>query len=380
MKILFVLEYYPPHIGGVEIAFENLCRGLAKRGCDVTVITSKLRNTKAFEIINGIRVYRVKVPRRGSRYWFTFLSIPKVITLAQEADLIHTTTYNGAFPAWLASKLRGKRCIITVFELFGSKWKDLAGTSWLAAKLYRLLERLVVALPFDKYIAISQYTAKCLRNFGIGQRETATIYFGIDYDLFSPEKASSRAVRQKLDLGNEFIYMYYGRPGISKGVEYLVEAVPLITQRIPNSRLLLILANDPKDRYENIKRMIKNLSIGGNVVLLASVPRSELPNYIAASDCVVVPSVSEGFGFSAAEACAMGKPVVVSNVASLPEVVSGKYVLIESKNPEALAEGVESVYANRLKASAKKTFSWDECVDRYLEVYNEPVKTRINGG
>jgi len=57
------------------------------------------------------------------------------------------------------------------------------------------------------------------------------------------------------------------------------------------------------------------------------VSRSELPSYIAASDCIVVPSLSEGFGFAAAESCAMGKLIVASNVASLPEVVSGKFYL-----------------------------------------------------
>jgi len=380
MRVLFALEYYAPHLGGAEVLFENLCEGLVTRGHDITVVTLKLRNTQAFEIINGVKVFRVKVPHRGARYWFTFLSVPRVFQLARQADLIHTTTYNGAFPAWLVSKVRGKKCIITLLEILASQWEHLAGMSWLVAKLHRLLERFIIALPFDKYIAISQYTGDCSTSSGVDQSKAAVIYCGIDYDLFNPEKADGRAIRQKLNLGNHFVYMYYGRPGVSKGVEYLVQAVPLVAQRIPNSKLLLILANDPSDRYENIKMMIQNLSIDDKIILRDPVPRDELPNYIAASDCVIVPSLSEGFGFTAAEACAMEKPVVASNVASLPEVVSGRFVLVKPGNPEAIAKGVEDVYDNRARNSGTKAFSWDECIDRYVEVYSELVNIEVKGG
>jgi multimeric flavodoxin WrbA len=46
MKILFVLEHYYPHTGGVEILFKNLCEGLVKKGHEVEVITTRLANTK----------------------------------------------------------------------------------------------------------------------------------------------------------------------------------------------------------------------------------------------------------------------------------------------------------------------------------------------
>jgi len=373
MKTLFALEYYSPHIGGAEVLFKTLCEGLASKGHDITVVTLRLPNTPAFEVINDVKVHRVKAPNKGARYWFTFLSIPKVFQLSRQADLIHTTTYNGAFPAWFAGKLRRKTCVITVHEVFGSHWEELVGMSWISAKLHQLLERLIVALPFHRYISVSQYTANCLIKFGVNPEKIVVVYNGIDYNLFDSEKADGKVIRQKLGLSNEFVYVYYGRPGVSKGVEYLVQAVPLISKRISDSKLLLILAHDPKDRYENIKRMIKDLNIKDKVILIDPVPRDELPNYIAASDCVVVPSLSEGFGFTAAEACAMGKPVVASNVASLPEVVSGKYVLVEPRNPEAIAEGVERVCKGETENSPRKVFSWDECVEGYLRVYQELV-------
>ncbi len=371
MNVLFVLEYYPPHIGGVEVVFRNLCEGLAQRGHSLTVITCRLPGTKAFEVLNSVTIHRVRVPQKGARYWFTFLSIPQVLKCARGADLVHTTTYNGAFPAWLASKLLRKRSIITVHEVLGSLWKDLTGMSSLSAKLHQLLEKLIVSLSFDRFVSVSEYTKESLCKFHVGSEKITVVHNGIDQELFSPTGLSNNRVRQQLSLEDKFAYMYYGRPGISKGVEYLIEAVPLISQRIPDSKLMLVLANDPKDRYENIKKMIQDLNVKDKVILLDPVPRNELPGYIAASDCVVVPSLSEGFGFTAAEACAMGKPVVAANVGSLPEVVSGRYVLVEPANAKAIAEGVEMIHKGEVEDKGDKTFSWDQCVQEYLDVYQQ---------
>lgn len=369
MKIVFVCEYYPPHIGGVEIVFNQLAQGLAKEGHDCHVVTCKLPGTSDYEEIEQVKIHRVKVPSKGDRYWFTFLAIPKVFTLAKGVDLIHTTTFNGAFPAWVVSKLLRKKCVITVHEVWCPLWTSLAHMSWFSAQLHQFLERAIISLPFDKHISISKYTRDRLRSSGIKDEKSAIIYNGIDYELFNPSRADGEKIRKKLQLESEFIYMYYGRPGASKGLEYLILAIPIISKEIPNSRSLLILANDPKERYEHIKRMINDLNIEDKVVFLAPVPRDELPSYIEAADCVVIPSLSEGFGFTAGEACAMEKPVVASNVASLPEVVSGKYVLVEPRNPEAIAKGVEKVYRGETENSRRKIFSWDECVRKYLKVY-----------
>jgi D-inositol-3-phosphate glycosyltransferase len=369
MKLLFVLENYFPFIGGAEVLFKNLCEGLAGQGYRVTVITSLLPGTTACESVNGVDIVRVRVPHKGSRYWFTLLAIPSAVRLAAGCDVVHTTTYNGAFPAWLAARLRRKKCIITVLEVIGDRWTEMAGMGYFNAFLHRLLERMIISLPFDLYAAISRYTAGCLRTAGIKGPKTVVIYPGIDYELFDPGKGDRTGLRTKLGIENEFIYLYFGRPGISKGLEYLVQAVPVISQKIQSGRLLMLLAHEPSKEYKNILKTISLQDIQSRVTVIDPVPRDQLPTYIAAADCVVVPSLSEGFGFSAAEACAMGKPVVASNVASLPEVVCGKYVLVRPKDPEDIANGVEAVYNNMAGSSEKKIFQWSECVKLYEGIY-----------
>jgi glycosyltransferase involved in cell wall biosynthesis len=367
MRILFVLENYYPFIGGAEVLFKNLCEGLAGRGHKVTVLTSLLQGTIPQENINGVSVRRIRLPSRGRRYWFSFVAIPQAIKLAGKADFVHTTTYNGAFPAWLAAKLRRRPAIITVLEILGPLWAKLEGMNLLSSFLHRLLERLIISLPFDHDVAISRYTSGCLRRYGVKDNRISVIYPGIDYHLFNPVTAKGKRVREQLYMADDlFVYMYFGRPGVSKGIVYLVKAVPLISTGIANSKLLLILSREPTEGYQRIISLIKDLDIEDKVILIDPVQRDALPDYVAASDCVVVPSLSEGFGFTAAEACAMGRPVVASDIASLPEVVSGKYLLIKPQDHVAIADGISAIYNNRYTSSATKMFFWERSINDYI--------------
>ena len=369
MRIMLVTEYYPPHVGGVEVVFSTLARELVKRGHECHVVTCRVPNSKKYEECEGAKIHRINVPRRNDRYWFALLATPTALKIARHVDLIHTTTFTGAIPAWVVSKLLRKKCVITVHEVWSGLWSDLAEMNCVSARFHRFLERAIISLNFDKYVCVSRYTRNCLRLLGIKDKKLQVIYNGIDYEFFNPSKADGTAVRAKFGTENNFVYMYYGRAGISKGLEYLIQAVPLISKDIPNSRLLLILGDEPKDRRKHIIEMISSLRIEKQIILLRPVPKNELPSYIAASDCVVVPSLSEGFGFTAAEACAMERPIVSTDVASLPEVVSGKNVLVSPRSPDEIARAVSKVYHGDVETSLKKIFTWDECVERYLKVY-----------
>lgn len=375
-----MLEYYPPHIGGVEVLFQNLCEGLASAGHQITVLTSKLKDTSSAEVVNGVRVVRVTVPQKGARYWFTALALPKAISLAGKADIVQTTTYNGAFPAWLAARLRGKKCVITVHEVLGKMWAELGGMGWLAARQHRFLEKLIVSLPFDEYVGVSASTCRALKAAGVRESKLKVVHNGIDSVLFNPAKADGGKARQTLGLKDEFIYMYYGRPGVSKGVEYLVKAAPLVLEQIEGSKLLLILAKDPSSGYQRVKKLIDELGVKDAVRLVDPVPRKELPNYIKAADCVVVPSLSEGFGFTAVEACAMGRPLVASNTTSLPEVVWGEYVLVEPKNPAAIAEGIAKIRRGEATRAPKKDFSWGKCAAEYESLHKSLLDKKKKAG
>jgi len=353
MKILFVLDNYVPYIGGAETMFQHLAEGLARQGHQVKVVCPLvIKNSLKREQLNGVDIYRCQ---SGGRYLYTLLALPIVWRLARNVDIIHTTTYNAAPVAWLVAKLQKKKVIITIHEILGKLWWQKMNP--LSAFFHWFFERLILHLSFDKLIAVSQYTQSCLEQRGIKNRKIAVIYHGLDNELFDSQKVDAVKIRQKLGLKDNFIYLFFGRPGISKGLEYLIRAVPLIKKKIKKTKLILIIGHEPYNRFKMIKQLILKLGISQEIILLESVPRKELPDYLAAANCVVIPSLSEGFGFSAAESCAMNRPVVVSKVGAIPEVVSGRVVWVKPRNNQSIAEGIIKVFQKKWQEIPPKKIS-----------------------
>lgn len=371
MKILFVIENYLPHIGGVEMVFKNLAEGLVKRGHSATIITHRIKGTAAEETINGVRVKRVSC--FDSRGLFTFFAIPAAVAAAKKADIVHTTTFNGFFPAWIAAKLNRKPLVATIHEVWLGKWREYGGMSVLTAPLYEAFERLFIyALPaVDKYVAVSNSTRQQLLR--IGKKNAVTIYNGVDYSHLNPRKHSGNNVRKKHALQKSYVVLVYGRPGPSKGIEYAIAAMKEISLQVPNSKMLLMLSRDKpyRAKYSQLLKLIKKLQLEDKIINIPPVPHSELPDYIMAADCVIVPSLSEGFGYTAAEAAAMGKPIVASNTTSLPEVVSGKHILVEPRNSGEIADAVISIFHGKCHKTALKRFTIEENVSNYSKVYED---------
>ena len=181
MRVLFVLEHYYPHIGGVEKLFQGLAEALAKEGHDVTVVTTRhRRGLPELQRLNGVKVIRLRVK---DRFGFTVLGIPAIVRLARRADvqfsdpyragrygaldLIHTTSYNAAVPAYIAARIRKKKILITFHEVWGPLWNKLPFLDWWQRKAYAAFERFILRFRFDKVIAVSDYTARCLKEAGI---------------------------------------------------------------------------------------------------------------------------------------------------------------------------------------------------------------------
>ncbi len=378
MKILFILEYYYPHVGGGEIFFRNLAERLVKKGHKCGVVTSRIKGTSCYEKINGVEVFRIDTPSFWSRYWFTFISIPYVLKLGRRYDIFHTMTYNGVLSTYIASKLLRKPAIITIFEVLLSLWKHISNFNYINARLHMLLERVSIKLSFNKYICFSYYTFNYVRLLGINDKKMEVIYPGVDQNLFSYNIKGREEIRKELGLEEKFVYLYFGRPGVFKGVDFLLKAVPLISKKIPNSKLLLILSKEPTYRYKEVKSLIDKLSIENSLILLEEKEHDVIPKYISGADCVVIPSLTEGFGFTCAESCSIGVPVVATYVGSIPEIIFGRYELVKPRDPEEIYKGIEKIYYGHSKISYKKEYKWDTCILKYEEVYYNLIEKKID--
>ena len=349
LHVGFVLEWFPPHIGGVEVLFDQLTRRLAEAGHRVTVVTTWLPGTPRKEVRNGVRIIRVRTPRSFQRYFFTVLAAPTALRALRDADIVHTTTYNAALPGWLVARLRRIPSVITVHEVWGPQWNRLSDLNRWAAYGFRLFEWLVLHLPFSRFICDSRFSEDRLRSMMRPSPDrTEVVYPAVDYNFWCRERHDPFPLRGHLSKPEDsFVYLYFGRPGLSKGVLDLLDAALVVREARPDSHLVLILARDPAGQYERIRQRIAALGLGDHVTMLDPVERTELPRYLLAANCICVPSLSEGFGYSAVEANALGCTVVATTGHSVEEVIPCGAMFVPPASPADLATAVLSVAAGR---------------------------------
>jgi glycosyltransferase involved in cell wall biosynthesis len=372
MKICLVAELFPPNLGGAEFALSRIVEGLAAEGVEVTVITSRFdRRLPRREHIAGYTIIRVPVFPFLKRFWFLLFSLPLVFRYARRCDLIQGSTFAGAVPAALAGMFLRKTRVLLVHEIMGKQWFRLE-PNILRSTFYWLTERIIVRLPFHRYVAVSDHTKRTLVSDGVPEDKVEVVYHG-DSRL-EHSGVNEDAVRAELGFqSSDYIFLTLGRTGISKGIEYFVEAMPEVARRIPAARFLLIISKHDRRIWKRILRGLSRLP-AHTYKLVPPVPRDVLASYVYAADCVVIPSRSEGFGFSAREACNAGKVIVATNAGSLPEVVDGKHVFVQAGSAGALAEGCWRAFSGKVDYCERKEFDWKTTIAQYRKLYGRLLR------
>lgn len=367
LHLLFVLEHFAPMKGGVETLFSNLCEKLVEKGHRVTVITTlPTAEVKKVEQRGGLTIRRYPF---GNRYLFTLLALLPVLRYGREADLIHTTSYNAGFPAFLGGWLLGKKVFITFHEVWGKLWFQLPYLSWPARLSHYLFEKMLTRLPFHRFVAVSRYTEQSLRNAGVREHRIRRVYNGIDHREIRRILQMPAALPEK----ECWTYTFFGRLGVSKGLDLLLPAARSFADRHPDARLRLIIPRHPKPFLRRLLRQIRELGLQDHVQVFHQLPFPSLIHHLAQSDAVVIPSYSEGFCFAAAETMAVGTPIISSGRAALREVIGGKYVEMKDQSPEALTFALEEAYAGRWREAPLQRFTLAETVAAYLVCYEESI-------
>jgi len=365
MNVLFLCDHYYPYIGGAEVVNRNIAEHFS-RNHDISVVTRRFEGAQAgFEKLNGVKVYRISQVPRLFHSMAAFMGAQQ---LSRDADIILSATYASALAGyWLAQRYK-KKSVILVHEILSVHWQYFKPYNHF---LYKWYERYIVTRQFDRYLTFSLYTKNKLMEYGIPASKIKVIYHGIDSSIFYPRPVDE-ALRKSLAGDAPFVYLYFGRPGGSKGLPYLIKAVPEITRAIPESRLILILSRETKAEYRKIMRLVDESNRKtNNITVIDPVPLDRLPDYINIADTVVIPSLSEGFGFSAAESCMLGKKVVVTDTGSLPEVAFGRVVKVQKADSHALAQGVIRMFNNDFEVVEPKTFTWGRALKEYDAVIKE---------
>jgi len=362
MKILFVLENYYPHIGGVETLFKNLCESLVKAGHGITVITTqKNKEDLRSETLNGVFIKRLPF---NDRYLFTFFSFFPILKICGDFDLIQTTSYNAGLPARFAGFFRRKKVLITFHEVWGDLWYELPFMSKPGQLLHKLFEKLLLNLKFKKYIAVSQSTANNLEVNGVSRSRIVTIYNGMDYKELHVDK---------VEINEPKTFTYFGRLGMSKGIEIVVEAAHLMKQSGCKANVQLIVPLEPAHFLKTIKDLIKEKDLKDFIGMKHNLTFEELKIQIATSFCILLPSYSEGFCYAAVESMAIKTPIISSGRGALKEVVGGKYLEMKELSGKELFYCMqEAINENWIEKPYPK-FELSDTVKNYMALYAKLV-------
>ncbi len=362
MKILYVLENFHPKIGGVETLFKNLTDELSNKGHEITILTNR---TPGDDLIPRERInknlYVVRVPFIN-RYLFTFLAWIPALFLAKGKDLIHTTSYNAAIPSFLTAFFMRKKSVITFHEVWGNLWFDLPFFSKFSLRLHYWFEQTILKIPFKKFIAVSEYTKNQLIKNGVEANKVHRIYNGIEYG--KTEKVSK-------EKNNPFRFLYFGRLGISKGLDVLLEATSMLDA---DFELHLIVPNNDKKFLKLIKDLMAQLKISEKIVFHHNLPKAVLIAKVQKADTVIVPSYSEGFCFTAVETIALETPIIASKKGALSEVVSGTHLFFDPFTSEELSIQMKKAMEGKFVEAEKKIYELEDSILAYQEFY----KTVLN--
>jgi glycosyltransferase involved in cell wall biosynthesis len=117
---------------------------------------------------------------------------------------------------------------------------------------------------------------------------------------------------------------------------------------------------------------------GDRVRRLGFVADEELARLYRGALCVAYPSLYEGFGIPVLEALACGAPVVTSAGTAMEEVADGAAVLVDPRDPDAIATGIREAISRREELAAlgperARRFSWRASAEETAAVYREVV-------
>lgn len=386
MKILFVTTAFPRWMGDHQAPFllEEV-KQLSARGQKVTVIAMHCPGAKSHEEMDGVEIYRTRyLPERleilrkeeggipasfKKSPWyiialgcFFIMQVMAVLKRCNEFDLIHAQWTLSGFIAWAVALIKRKPYIVT---LHGSDMVFAGKYSWV-----RWFTKLCLNNA-KKVIAVSHALANDCRKMGIKDELIEVIPNGVDTDFFVPGF-----------LPKKNTLLYVGSLTNGKGVNYLIESMPIVWNCYPD--VDLIITGDGPQRIswlELSEKFNKN-----KIHFTGTKNREEIRLELQQSKILVLPSLHEGFGVVLIEALACGTPCIASRVGGIPDILNENVgILVNPGNANDLADAIlqllsdQAIY-DQMRVSARKHavehFGWQITSQKLINTYLSICKNK----
>jgi glycosyltransferase involved in cell wall biosynthesis len=366
MRILFLMFRDPlnPYVGGGDIYINELAQGCAKHGHEVTILSSRFRDSSPEENIQNMHVVRLgsgfSMFLRVFTHYFRYLR--------GRFDLIVEEIIGGPRVPFFAS-LYMKETTIGILQ---QRHKEIFRQQFSLpiASLLEFLERLLALLYRRNQIVVnSNSTKEDLRGIGYPQKNMTVVYPGLPRYFFQDVNRAF-AARQPRVICLTKIRRY-------KLIDHAVRAMKIVTEIKPDCELIIAgRTNDVEPEYENeLRQLIRELGLSDSVDFQKDISESQKISLLNSSRALVLPSIVEGFGIVVIEANACGVPAIASD--KVPAAVAGHNALIAPCfDIDSLSNNIVTLMSDEkkwreLSVNAfcwAKQFTWEKSVDKFISI------------
>ena len=211
----------------------------------------------------------------------------------------------------------------------------------------------------------------------IDQAKVTIINQPVDISKFNPSNTHSL----------ENVILCVARIDPVKGIDDIIQALPYVIKSIPNVKLVVAGFTSDKNYLKHLKLLAKQLGCERHVEFVGGIPHDELVGFYNSSKIFILTSKMEGESIATREAMACGKPVIVTPVGALPDLIDDGIngLLVKNNQPSILAEKIISLLvddnyremigrAARLKIETES--NWNSYLNGLTKVFQQV--TEIN--
>ena len=370
MNVLMMNIEFPPLGGGAANACYHMLREFAEKDVRMDLVTSNIEDRfEEVRFSKGIRVFKLPIKRKNIHVWrnsevirFTVLARRCIKRLMKERQYHVIHAFFGVPSGWVVKGL-GVPYIVSL------RGTDVPGYNLRYRNEYMLLAPIVRSVWSNAafVVANSSGLKDLALQFMPGQR-IEVIENGVDMGPFTPSGLDGKGLS----------VLCVSRLVERKGIRYLIEAM----KRLRGKDISLTIIGEG-DQMVSLKELVKKDRLEGTVDLLGYKEYGELPGYYGDSDVFVLPSLNEGMSNTVLEAMASGLAIVTTDTGGTKELIDGNGIVVEKRDPVAIAKALEGLYKDRkaLKAMGDRSLeiasnmTWGSVTDRYLTLY-EKAKAR----
>jgi glycosyltransferase involved in cell wall biosynthesis len=366
-----VNNYPGPGLGGGEVQLLPVIAALIAQGARVTLLAPAGSGFAERAAAMGARVVETPMSMRGPRSAIVAIRAAAALDVPAEGRrpvLVGTGYFTNILVRLARGGAAARAAVINVVAVVpGASRHDGSGPLALAAR--RAVDAMT-RFRVDRHVAVSEAVRDGLVADGADPARVSVVLNGVDLARLDAAAASRDGLSA---LGEVPVVACIARLEPVKGVEHLVRAAALVEGAV--------FAVAGTGSLESRLREIAASQRGGSrVEFLGDVPSAAA--LMMRADVVVVPSLSEAFGLVAAEAMALGRPLVATRVGGLPEVIDDGEtgLLVDAGDPSVLADAIRRCLEDRELAArlgaagrtrARTRFAADRMSAEYVNLIDE---------